>query len=53
MQRGEGVYLYDYEGKEYMDWSAGAVCTNLGHDVPQSIQDAVSQQNQRLRVHVW
>jgi taurine---2-oxoglutarate transaminase len=44
MKRGEGVYLYDYDGKEYMDWSAGAVCTNLGHDVPQSIQDAVAQQ---------
>ena len=33
----EGVYFFDKNGKKYIDWSAGAVCTNLGHTVPRQI----------------
>ena len=44
VDRAEGVYLYDHDGKKYIDWSAGAVCTNLGHTVPQRIQDAIAKQ---------
>jgi taurine---2-oxoglutarate transaminase len=40
----EGVYMYGSDGTKYMDWSAGAVCTNLGHTVPQKITDAVTKQ---------
>ena len=28
VERGEGVYYYDRDGKKYLDWSAGAVCNN-------------------------
>tara|TARA_B110000090_G_scaffold206117_1_gene254970 strand:+ start:170 stop:1738 length:1569 start_codon:yes stop_codon:yes gene_type:complete len=44
VDRAEGVYFYDNNNKKYMDWSAGAVCTNLGHTVPQKITDAVTKQ---------
>lgn len=32
--RGEGVYLYDTEGKEYFDGSGGAAVSCLGHSDP-------------------
>ena len=44
VDRAEGVYFYDAKGKKYMDWSAGAVCTNLGHTVPEKITQAVTKQ---------
>lgn len=44
VDRAEGVYFYDSSGKKYMDWSAGAVCTNLGHTVPTKITEAVTKQ---------
>ena len=31
--RSEGAYLYDDDGKQYLDWTS-AVCANLGHTVP-------------------
>jgi len=40
----EGIYMYDSSGKKYIDWSAGAVCTNLGHTVPEKITEAVTKQ---------
>ena len=42
--RTEGVYIYDENDKKYLDWSAGAVCTNLGHSVPESIKTAIVNQ---------
>ncbi len=29
--RGEGIYIYDSEGKKYIDGSSGAMTANLGH----------------------
>ena len=28
---GEGVYLYDYDGKRYIDFSSGLMNVNIGH----------------------
>lgn len=44
LTHGAGVYVYDDEGKQYLDWTSQAVCANLGHDVPPSVVDAVVQQ---------
>jgi len=44
MTRGEGIYLYDSNGKQYIDWTSQAICTNLGHDVPPAVIDAVTKQ---------
>jgi adenosylmethionine-8-amino-7-oxononanoate aminotransferase len=44
IERGEGVYLYDSAGKQYLDWTSEAVCVNLGHTVPESVKQAMSEQ---------
>jgi len=40
---GEGVYLYDSQGKRYLDASSGAVAANLGHGVGE-IAEAMAHQ---------
>ncbi|WP_053363872.1 aspartate aminotransferase family protein [Bacillus sp. FJAT-27251] len=40
---GKGVYLYDMEGKKYLDGASGAVTANIGHGVEEIIQ-AVKKQ---------
>jgi 4-aminobutyrate aminotransferase-like enzyme len=45
---GEGVYLYDDTGKDYVDLTSQAVCTNLGHTVPESVNKAISDQLSKL-----
>ena len=42
--RGEGVYLYDDTGKQYLDWTSQAVCANLGHSIPKEVVDASMKQ---------
>lgn len=42
-KRGEGVYIYDTEGKRYIDGSGGAVVVSIGHGV-REIQDAMMEQ---------
>ena len=44
LRSGEGSYLYDDDGKQYLDWTSQAVCANLGHTVPPSVKAAVAQQ---------
>ena len=31
VERGDGVYLYDEEGKKYFDASSGPITCNIGH----------------------
>ena len=50
MVRGEGVRLWDEDGREYLDFLAGIAVVSLGHAHPE-IADAVSQQARTL-VHV-
>jgi taurine--2-oxoglutarate transaminase len=44
---GEGVYLYDYEGKRYIDFSSGLMNVNIGHG-NQRVTDAVVRQMQQV-----
>ncbi len=46
-QRGEGVYLYDYEGRQYLDFVSGIATMNVGHCHPQVV-DAIRDQAQTL-----
>ena len=48
LTHGEGVYLYDDKGKQYLDWTSQAVCANLGHDVPESAVQAAAYQMRQL-----
>ena len=46
--RGEGVYLYDADGKRYLDGSGGsAAVTAIGHGVPE-IAEAIARQARTL-----
>ncbi|MBU7591674.1 aspartate aminotransferase family protein [Metabacillus halosaccharovorans] len=42
---GEGIYLYDKEGKRYIDGSSGAVTTSIGHGVSEIIEAMHEQAN--------
>ena len=44
---GKGVYLYDVEGKEYLDASSGAVTANIGHGVKE-IKEAMKKQADKV-----
>ena len=48
--RGEGVYLWDADGEEYLDFLCGISVTNLGHCHPRVVE-AVCEQAHRL-MHV-
>lgn len=47
IERGEGIYLYDREGKRYLDGSSGAAIVNLGHGVQEVVQ-AMAEQAQEV-----
>src|SRR4028119_2442965 len=44
---GEGVYLYDYNGKRYLDFSSGLMNVNIGHG-NQRVTAAVAAQMQEV-----
>lgn len=43
---GEGVYLYDYDGKRYIDFSSGLMNVNIGHGNPRVTKAVVEQMQQ-------
>jgi taurine--2-oxoglutarate transaminase len=47
VQRAEGVYLYDYDGRRYIDFSSGLINVNIGHG-NQRVTDAVVRQMQEV-----
>lgn len=42
-QRGEGIYLYDEQGRRYIDFTSGIGVTNTGHCHPRVVQAAQAQ----------
>src|SRR5215218_2537880 len=44
---GEGVCLYDYDGKRYIDFSSGLMNVNIGHG-DQRVTRAVTEQMQQV-----
>lgn len=47
VDHGEGVYLYDSEGKKYLDACSGAAVANLGHAHPVIVK-AMAEQAQKV-----
>lgn len=45
--RGEGVYIYDAQGRQYLDLYGGHAVAILGHS-PQPVADAIYQQANRI-----
>ncbi|WP_078380310.1 aspartate aminotransferase family protein [Sutcliffiella halmapala] len=47
ISHGRGVYLYDVNGKKYLDGSSGAVTASIGHHV-QAVIDAMTDQASKV-----
>lgn len=47
IERGEGSFIYDYDGKKILDFTAGLISVNLGHGNKAVIQ-AVNEQMKRI-----
>src|SRR6266516_5115471 len=47
LERGEGLRLWDVEGKEYLDFHSGQVCAGIGHANPE-LAEAVEAQLRKL-----
>ncbi len=47
IKEAKGVYLYDYDGKKYIDFSSGLMNVNIGHG-NQRVTDAVVKQMQQV-----
>ena len=47
VERGEGVYLYDEEGKRYFDASSGPITCNIGHANPK-VLEAIKNQSGKV-----
>lgn len=47
LARGEGVYVWDNEGKRYIDGSSGPVCVVIGHGV-REVAEAVARQMSKI-----
>ncbi len=43
LQRGEGIYMYDVDGKRYMDFLSGYSALNQGHCHPKIVKAAIQQ----------
>jgi acetylornithine/succinyldiaminopimelate/putrescine aminotransferase len=46
IEKAEGIYLYDTDGKKYMDLISGIAVSNLGHRHP-NVMKAISEQSEK------
>ena len=49
-QRGEGVWLYDSEGRRFLDFAAGIAVCALGHSHPEMVKAISAQARELLHV---
>ncbi len=47
VDRAEGIYLWDVDGKRYIDWNSGLMSVNIGHSHPKVLA-AVTEQMAKL-----
>ncbi|MFW8636757.1 aminotransferase [Cribrihabitans pelagius] len=53
LERGEGIYVYDSDGKQYIEGLAGLWCTSLGYDNTEVIQAITDQLNTLPYAHTF
>ncbi len=53
VDRAEGIYIYDKNGKQYMDMIAGVAVNNIGHNHPKVVRALKSQIDRHLHVMVY
>jgi taurine---2-oxoglutarate transaminase len=46
MDRAEGIYMWDTDGKQYIDFCSGLLCVNIGHS-NQHVLDAMKKQMEK------
>ena len=47
LERGDGMYVWDIEGKKYLDFFGGILTTSVGHNRPE-VNEAVNEQTQKM-----
>jgi len=47
LERGEGIYVWDVEGKRYIDFESGQICMSTGHTHPQ-LNEAINEQIKKI-----
>jgi 4-aminobutyrate--pyruvate transaminase len=52
-ERGKGVYIYDVDGKAYLEGMAGLWCTALGYDNEELVEAAASQMRKLPFSHLF
>ena len=53
IERGKGIYVYDIEGKEYIEGLAGLWCTALGYGVEELAETAAEQMRKLSFGHLF
>lgn len=53
VNRAQGTYIWDVEGKKYLDFISGVAVSNMGHRHPQIIQAIKDQLDKHLFVMVY
>lgn len=53
VDRAEGIYIYDKNGKSYMDMIAGVAVNNIGHNHPKVVQAIKDQLDRHMHVMVY
>ena len=53
VDRGEGVYVYDNQGKQYLEGMAGLWCTSLGYGNTELINTAKEQMEKLSFTHMF
>lgn len=53
VERAEGLYIYDKNGKAYMDMIAGVAVNNIGNRHPKVVQAIKEQTDKYLHCMVW
>ncbi len=49
-ERGEGIYMWDVEGKRYIDFQSGQLCVTLGHSHPDYVKALCAQAEKIIQV---
>src|SRR6266567_1446644 len=52
-ERGKGVYIYDVDGKAYLEGMAGLWCTALGYDNEELVEAAATQMRKLPFAHLF
>src|SRR5690606_22975513 len=51
ISHGQGIYLYDVDGKQYIDGSGGPLVVNVGHGRQELVQAMAEQAQKAAYVH--